>query len=413
MSRPVVLAAALGLAVVAAAGEDIAGSWVDRFSYASADGRIRARVSGLLDLEYYEVPQPPAGLLFTDNRELFSPRATTYLDLQAGDQVYAFVQVRADRGFDPSGRSLRLRLDEYALRLQPVKGDSLVVQAGKFATVFGGWVQRHDSWANPFVGAPLPYENLTGVWDAAPVRSSGQLLAWAHLGRPSTPASEYADKHLRLPIIWGSAYATGVAVTRRFEAFDAALELKNAGISSRPVSWDARRSQWRHPAVAGRVGFRPNPAWSAGISAATGPYLRASARGLLPAGKAFGDYRQETYGADGRYEWHYWQVWAEVMRARFAIPLVGSARTSAWYVEVRRKLSPVLALALRWNQQDFGAVPGGSAGKWGRNCQRMDLGVTLRFSGSQQLKLQYGLLKEDQRSYGWRGAAAVQFTTRY
>ena len=44
------------------------------------------------------------------------------------------------------------------LRLMMTRG--LNVQAGKFATVVGNWIERYDSWNNPFITAPLPYENM-------------------------------------------------------------------------------------------------------------------------------------------------------------------------------------------------------------------------------------------------------------
>jgi hypothetical protein len=406
---------AAGLAAVSAGwAEETLDRVGEQLSFATQDGRLRARLSGLLDLEYYGLSQPSPGLLFTNDAGLFNPRASLFLDAQAGEQVYCFAQARVDRGFDPSEGGIRGRLDEYALRLKPVRGNPLALQLGKFATVFGAWVRRHDSWTNPFVGAPLAYENLTGMWDVAPVRSSGQLLAWAHLARPSTPAAEYADKHLRLPIVWGAAYGTGLAVSGRAGRLEFAAELKNAALSSRPDSWDARRAQWRHPAVAGRVGFRPNPMWSLGASAGTGAYLLPSAGAVLPAGTRLGDYRQETLGADASFEWHYWQVWWEGLRARFEIPLVGTAATSAWFVEVRRKLSPSLAVAARWNEHYFGAVPGGggSASAWGRDCRRIEFAATFRISAHRQCKLQYSLQHEAQRSFDWRGGFALQFTAR-
>jgi hypothetical protein len=83
-----------------------------------------------------------------------------------GEQFYSLVQFRADRGFDPGSKlNGDARFDEYLLRWTPWADGRLNVQAGKFATVFGKWVQRHDSWQNPFVTAPLAYENVTVITD--------------------------------------------------------------------------------------------------------------------------------------------------------------------------------------------------------------------------------------------------------
>ena len=68
------------------------------------------------------------------------------------------VSIRATTG-------AQVRLDEYALRVTPWDDGRFNLQVGKFSTVVGNWVQRHHSWENPFITAPLPYENLTAISD--------------------------------------------------------------------------------------------------------------------------------------------------------------------------------------------------------------------------------------------------------
>src|SRR4051812_25886521 len=126
---------------------------------------VRARLSGLIDLEFFRLDQPPIGLINTDDHFLFNPRLTLFLDTQLGPHLYFFIQTRIDRGFDPGDAGVQVRLDEYALRFTPWDNGALNIQIGKFATVVGNWVERHHSWENPFITAPLPYENLTAVSD--------------------------------------------------------------------------------------------------------------------------------------------------------------------------------------------------------------------------------------------------------
>ena len=76
----------------------------------------------------------------------------------------------------------------------------LNLQVGKFATVVGSWVQRHDSWQNPLITAPLPYENLTPLSDGDVPGSPADLLGRRRVAD---------DKGEWLPIIWGPVYATG------------------------------------------------------------------------------------------------------------------------------------------------------------------------------------------------------------
>src|SRR6266566_9139255 len=128
---------------------------------------LRARLSGTLDLEFYNFEQPAPGLIDSGIDNLFNPRLSLFLDAQAGTQIYFFAQSRVDRGFDPSTHGAQVRLDEYALRFTPWDDGRFNLQVGKFATVVGNWVARHLSWENPFVDAPLVYENVTAISDKA------------------------------------------------------------------------------------------------------------------------------------------------------------------------------------------------------------------------------------------------------
>ena len=127
--------------------------------------QVRARVSGLLDLEYYNFPDPPPGLIRADGHNLFTPRLSVFLDAKIGPNVYLFVQSRVDTGFDPTDLGEQWRADEYALRITPWKDGRFNLQIGKFPTVVGDWVPRHLSWDNPFINAPLPYETASLVSD--------------------------------------------------------------------------------------------------------------------------------------------------------------------------------------------------------------------------------------------------------
>ena len=382
---------------------------IDRALTISAfDDRVRARLSGTLDIEGYLLQQPPPGLLFTSSEALFNPRLTLFLDVQIGSVLYLFAQARADRGFDPSDQGARLRLDEYALRLTPWGDGRFNLQIGQFATVVGNRSARHASWENPFITAPLPYENLTGVWDSIAAPSVGTLQHWAHVS--PFLANEYADKHLRNPIIWGPDYTSGVSIFGRLGRFDYAAELKNTSLSARPDYWSASEVQWEHPTVSGRVGFRPNQMWNLGFSASVGSYLQQLATGTLAPGHGLGDYREIVFGQDLAFAWHHWQVWAEFYEARFEIPTVGNADTFAYYIEGKYKFTPQLFGALRWNQQLFSRIDGE---RWSRNIWRIDSALGYRFTPRTQFKVQYSLQHESDGQSDAAHTAAVQFTVRF
>ena len=142
--------------------DDVVDALEPYLSISAFRDNLRIRLHGLIDLEAYALQQPPPGLIITDHDFLFNPRLSLFLEGQIGTALYGFVQARFDRGFDPRDGGANVRLDEYVLRLHLLDQGRLDLQVGKYATVVGNWVKRHDSWDNPFINAPLPYENLVG-----------------------------------------------------------------------------------------------------------------------------------------------------------------------------------------------------------------------------------------------------------
>ncbi len=408
----------LCLALVANRGAG-ADEWLDdlsdRLSFASADGSVRGKLGGSLELEGYAASTPVGNLIFSDQKLLFNPRLALFLDVQAGQRVYFFTQLRVDRGFDPSDDSLGVRLDEYALRLALWRPGRLNVQVGKFATVVGNWVARHDAWDNPFVTAPLLYDNLTGLWSSRPAPSADWLLAWAHVQPAGTGAEVYADKYRRLPVIWGPVYAQGVAVSGAWGRFTYAAELKNTGLASRPEEWRKADWAWGHPNVDGRVAYRPDEMWELGLSCSEADYLDQTAAAFVPPGLNRHDYRQRLVAQDLRFAWHHFQFWAEACTARFAIPGVADVGTFAYYLETKYKFTPQFSAAVRWNQQHFDEVKdfSGQNVPWGRQVWRIDVAPALRFSAHTQLKLQYSLRHDDPSPEKYTRSVAAQLQIRF
>jgi hypothetical protein len=401
-------------ATVAVAADD----WLDQvdeaLSFSTANDLVRVRVSGSVDLEGYAFQQPVPGLIYSDDNTLVVPRLTLFLDAQLGPQVYVFTQARADDGFDPGDGGSKLRLDEYAVRFTPWTSGIFNLQVGKFATVVGNWVPRHYVWDNPFVTAPLPYENLTGIFDAAAAGSADLLLKWGGV-RPSPAGDEGYFRQYRVPVIWGPSYASGAAVTGVLGRIDYAVEIKNASLSSRPETWDAAQTQWQHPTFSGRLGFRPDEMWNFGFSASSGSYLLPSAEPTLAAGRGLDDYRETVLGQDIGFAWHHLQFWAEFYETRFAIPEVGDADTFAYYFEAKYKFTPQFSGAVRWNQQVFGTVPDGANGpvRWGRNVWRIDLAPGYRFTPHLQVKLQYSLEHGETDDREFSSLVAGQIVLRF
>jgi hypothetical protein len=366
---------------------------------------LRARLSGTLDLEIYHFDQPAPGLINSSIDTLFNPRLTLFLDTQVGSQIYFFAQSRLDRGFDPSNHGAQIRLDEYALRITPWEDGRLTVQIGKFATVVGNWVPRHLSWDNPFINAPLIYENVTSIQDKSAPFSPLYFIYGLY----------YYEKYAFNPVIWGPSYASGISVSGRLGRFDYAVEMKNASLSSRPESWNVTENGFEHPTFNGRLGFRPNEAWNLGLSASEGPYFRPEAESTLPPGRDIGDYREFVVGQDVSFAWRHLQLWAEFYEARFEVPRVGDADTFAYYVEAKYKFTPQLFGALRWNQQLFSNVNNGAGGsvRWSQDLGKIDIAAGYRFTPHTQLKLQYSFQQETTGPRDDNHMLAAQFTVRF
>lgn len=407
--RRLALILSLALTFGGGARADVLKKIHDALSLSDPERGFHLQLSGLIDLEAYFIDQPAPALIFAERDFLLNPRFTLFLDAQFGSKIYVFAQTRLDRGFDPSDRGAELRLDEYFLRYSPAR--SVNFQIGQFATVAGNWVSRHDSWQNPFINAPLPYENLTGIWDSYAPEDADELLYWGHVGEYDN--GDYSDKYLRNPIIWGPSYASGVAVSGSLARFDYAVEMKNAALASRPESWSVTQVGFEHPTFNGRAGFRPNEMWNLGFSASAGPYLLSEAAPSLPAGRGIGDYRQLVLAQDLSFAWHHLQLWAEVYEARFEVPRIGNADTLAYYLEAKYKITPQLFGALRWNQELFGTIRDEDhREKWGNDIWRIDAALGYRFTNWLQGKVQYSISQQDS-AQGGEHLVAVQLTAKY
>src|SRR6266571_5129371 len=174
--------------------------FVDRLNsaltFSAFEDNLRTRLSGTVDLEIYHFQQPAPNLLDSKINNLFSPRLSIFLDAQLGSKIYFFSQARLDRRFDPSDHGAAIRLDEYALRVTPWDDGRFNLQVGKFATVVGNWVPRHLSWENPFINAPLVYENLTSIRDKSAPFSLFDFVYGFY----------YYQKYAFNPVIWGPSY---------------------------------------------------------------------------------------------------------------------------------------------------------------------------------------------------------------
>ena len=218
----------LGLCIPEAASGGLFNDLGDVLVFSSDDGPAHAELSGQVDVILHYIGQHPPGVIFNEDRFLLAPRLSLFLDLFLGELFYGFVKLRADRGFDPEYHPPgQARIDEWLLRVRP-GNTGLNVQLGKFATVSGKWVGRHEVWDYPFINSLLSYENIMVILDQGTVPDRTRFLQLQD--RPDM-------KGKWLPIIWGLAYTSRVAVFGRIGKMDLAAPLKNKANSSRPTQW--------------------------------------------------------------------------------------------------------------------------------------------------------------------------------
>ena len=352
----------------------------DALTYESADGKFYAHVSGEADVTEYYLEGQPFGLLFSNpsSHYLFAPGLTLKLDAAYGDRLTFFGKFRTDKGFDPGEHSNDYRVDEMYVRTVLAPG-MLDFQFGKFATVFGSFVNRHDEWDNPLITAPMLYDQTTSVLDTFILPTAAGFAAIRN--QPDDPTTW-------VPVIWGPSYNPSGAFFVTMGQWDLAVQASSQALSSRPETWDYL--DFSRPSFTSRLGWRPDASWSLGMSGSVGPYLDSEAAGFLPPGKALRDYDQITVGGDAAWAWHDWQWSGEFIFSRFQVPNAGNADTFSWYLESKYQITPQLFAAARWNQQVYNQINTATGPQnWDNDEMRLDLGLGYKWSKNFLTKIQY------------------------
>ncbi len=381
--------------------------WMDQISdslvFSSSTAWWQLQIGGLIDIEALYLDQHPPGLIFAKEEVFFNPRLTLFLDAFAGNNVCAFAKIRADRGLDPGYRENDLRIDEYFVRWTD-STERFALQVGKFATIFGSWAGRHDSWENAFINHPLPYENVTIILDQGAPPNASDWLALR---------DRNDNKKKWIPVIWGPVYTAGASGSMAFGDFLAEVSFTQAALSSRPPAWEDLN--WARPTWTGRLQYSPRPSLALGVSGSTGPYLLEAARDQLPVGSVLEDFKQKTLGWDVSWARGHWQIWNEWIFSAFDVPNVGDVDSLAYYVEGRYKWSPRFFSGFRWGQQIFSEIEdtAGAIQRWDRGIWKIDTSLVWRIDHHVQLKGQYSFSDQNGELEVGQQFAAVQITLKF
>lgn len=368
----------------------------DGFQTASADGYFRFALRPSVEAVLWAGDLPAAALVDITDEPFLAPRLTLQLDAAAGDQFFLHATARWDRGFDagnePDGE---FRFDELFLRYRPLGDERLALQAGKFPTVFGAWVQQHDFYDDPFLLAPLPYSQIIGVQERVPGALSPAAIA-ARAAGTALPISQLSKQNWASQL-WGPVYATGISVSGSLEHFDYALEVKSSGLSSHADQWSEDAGDFSAPTLTARAGYRPDAAWAFGVSASRGSYLAAQAERLLPPGVDRSDLAQTTLGMDVRWAHHDWIVTGEVVASEYETLRAGDLRALGWFVSARWKAAPGFWLSGRFGQMFSNEVttPAGGTVPWTPDVWRAECAAGWRLNPHTLLKANYAYTHSD------------------
>lgn len=355
-----------------------------------------AALGGRLSTTFWSTSDP-AGSLNTESGNYFDPRATFLLDASAYDRFFLHATARVDQGFDPlDSDGFELRLDEVFLRYSPSDNNLLQLQAGRFATVFGGWVSQHDGFDSPFISPPLPYGQIIGLNIRNPAGNSAAAIA----GRANGTLTNIFDspKSLWASAIWGPSYGTGFSLTGQTTHWDYAVEVKNIPLTEQARDWDNGFDRLEYPTWTGRLGYRPSASVSMGFSASHGPYLTPDAESLLPNGTDIGDLPYTTLGADFRWSGGSLIFTTEVIASQYETLEDLELQNLSYYTELRWKATPSIFLATRWGQSFHNEIPApdGELIRWSPNVWRIGASAGWRVTPDVLIKCEFSHTSIDQ-----------------
>jgi hypothetical protein len=325
------------------------------------------------------------------NLRLF--RLTLAAELRLFTPLAVLAEVRCDNLETP-------RLYALYARFRPWAHRELDVQAGLVPQVFGSFPRRRYAYDNPLPSLPLAYQYLTDLrYDAMPANAE-QMLAQRGRGWQVSYPIGSSQPAPGVPLVSSERWDTGVELRLGREPLSLALALTQGSLAH-PRGGDKDGSQ-----IAGRLQWKPGPALTAGVSAASGPFFTREVEDALPV-SARTDYRQKALGLDLEWARGYWIVRAEAVWSRWrvaaleATQITGPLDALGAYAEARYKLRAGLYLAGRVEHLGFSRIDSEfGRNTWDAPVARVEIGAgyTLR---------RHVLLKGSWQ-HNWRDAGRVR-----
>jgi adenylate cyclase len=339
-------------------------------SYLSPGGALQIDFSGRLDVEGY-VPQDSPPWLIPSVDPFVAGRLRLFTDVFAGDHVYGMMELRADRGEAPAAGNVEGRLEQLFLRVIPSSRAKFQIQAGKFATPFGGYAERHHTVEDPLIRPPLAYDYRTLVSATVVPGATIGFLDWKN----------QPDRRPRgSPPVWNVPYPWGAMFSFGFGDLAVRAAAVSAAPSSGPDEWGLDAERLRHPSVIVGATLQVVPELRLGLAYDRGPYIARIEEGPLPAGNEPHDFDQEIWNAEAVFSRGRTTLRGELFVDRWQVPnLATDPRDIAWYLEAQYKATAGLLLAARWNEIRFNDLTANATSQaWDRNVRRLQIGAGYR-----------------------------------
>jgi hypothetical protein len=307
------------------------------------------------------------------------------------------------------GENMEARVRALYLRVTPLPGRALDLQAGLVPPVFGVFPRRAYGADSPLVGMPLAYQYLTTMRaDAVPL-GADDLLAVRGRGWYVPYPSGAFPPGAGVPVVSASRWDTGLQLRVGRRPVEAAFALTRGTLCDPRVEDTNDGKQ-----LAGRVAIGPGAEWTIGVSAARGDYLAQDVTDTLPAALRR-DYRQSSVGLDVEYARGHLLLRAEAVASRWEVPPIGSPaitdplRVWGLYLEASYKVAPGWTVGARVDRLTFSEIQGSrSWDTWDANVTRLEAGAS--YSPRRHLALRgvYQYNWRDTDRYSREGFLAAQ-----
>jgi hypothetical protein len=301
-------------------------------------------------------------------------RAGVTIEARASDRVSFLAEIRAETG---------VGVTPYAwyVRLSPLAGGLVDIQAGRIPPVFGTFARRSYPQDNPLIASPQTYQYLTSVRPDAVPATADDLLKMKGRGWLVTYPIGDPAPHNGVPTIAAERWDTGIQIRIGPPMLEGALSYTVGSLADPKVRDDNTGRQ-----LAGRLAWHPLPAFTAGVSAARGAFVADEVKQARPDARQ-GDDDQRAIGVDAEVSWGRWLIRGEYVANSWRVPpldapqIVDPLRSRAGYVEAKIRLHPRLYVAARGDVMRFTAIEGSNGVEsWEADVSRLEygLGFTIR-----------------------------------